>query len=84
MASSCAITFIGSGEPKEIVKSAECGYVVKPGDIDNIALSISRLINDKKHREIASQNARRFVVKNFNRKKIMARLMEDLKSNENS
>ena len=84
MASSCPIIFIGDGEPREIIHKANCGYSIYPREIDNISISISKMINDNKKRKVASENARKYVVENFNREKIMTNLLEDFKRNENN
>lgn len=84
MASSSPIIMIGSGEPKKIVESANCGYTIEPGQIDSIASCISNLVKDEKYRLLASNNARDYVVKKFNRKRIMKNLLKELIINENS
>tara|TARA_B100001250_G_C19538596_1_gene673659 strand:+ start:21 stop:755 length:735 start_codon:yes stop_codon:yes gene_type:complete len=84
MASSTPIIMIGAGEPKKIVESANCGYTIEPGQINSIASYISNLVKDEKYRELASNNARNYVVEKFNRKRIMKNLLGELIKNENS
>ena len=52
MASSCPIIFIGDGEPREIIHKANCGYSIYPPEIDNISISISKMINDNKKEKL--------------------------------
>ena len=47
MSSGLPIILISSGEPREIVTSANCGLIVDPGDIKSISDAIIKLTNDK-------------------------------------
>ena len=53
------------GAHKDIIKDGENGFLIKPGDIDNLAEKICFLLKDKELRERISQTNYIYVRNNF-------------------
>lgn len=83
MSSGLPIILISSGEPREIVTSANCGLIVDPGDIKSIRDAIIKLTTDKVLRTKMGNNGRKFVKKNFRRSVINKEFLEYIKNNDN-
>ena len=49
----------------EVIENGKTGYMVQPGDVEELAKIIERLISDKKSREAISENSYKLVTSNF-------------------
>jgi len=78
MASGKPVVLVAEGEAAEIVEDAQCGLVVKPGDIDGIVDSIRLLACNSHLREELGRNGRQEVMKKYNRRDIVDRFAEFL------
>ncbi len=70
MASGLPVVMVADGEPAQIVKDANCGIVVNPGDIGNIAAAMRKLATDSGLRKFYAQNGIAAVRKHYDRKTI--------------
>tara|TARA_B100002051_G_C16744951_1_gene646921 strand:- start:2749 stop:3933 length:1185 start_codon:yes stop_codon:yes gene_type:complete len=84
MASSTSILLIGEGECADIVKKANCGITVSPGDIYGIVNGIKEIIISEKDRMLFSSNARLQIEMQYNRKLLMQKLTRVLEKNVDS
>jgi len=69
------------GVVREVVRKAEAGISVKPGDPQALASAISELADDPSRRRAMGHNGRRYVEKHFDRPVVaaqLARLMENM------
>jgi glycosyltransferase involved in cell wall biosynthesis len=69
------------GVVREVVRKAEAGIPVKPGDPQALASAISELADDPSRRRAMGHNGRRYVEKHFDRPVVaaqLARLMENM------
>lgn len=76
MGSGLPLLVISEGEVSNIVKKAQAGIVCSPGKIDEIKNAGLSFINNKEMAKEMGERGRRFVVENFNRKKISADLKD--------
>ena len=53
----------------EIVKNGETGYMVKPGDIDELSEAVIKLWSDKDAYNSMSKNARKLMEDKFDKKR---------------
>jgi len=82
MASGKAIILVAESEAAEIVRNADCGLVISPGDVEALADSIRYLATSPFIRERMGENGRKIVIEKFDRKKIVAQFADFLKSFE--
>lgn len=70
MAAGKPIILIAESEAAKIVQDADCGIVIKPGDIDNLAKAISYLATNADARQRLGENGRRVVKEKYDLSKI--------------
>jgi glycosyltransferase involved in cell wall biosynthesis len=71
MASGKPVILIAEGEAAEIVRSANAGVVVQPGDIEGLAQAIVEMAADGKLRQRFGEAGRQAVTENFDRRNII-------------
>lgn len=59
----------------ELVQHGKTGYLISPGDVNELAQAIENLLNDEALRQSMGQAARRFAVEHFSWEKIHANLL---------
>jgi len=64
-----------SGDSEEVVKEAQGGLVVKPGDVNMLVKSIEKLYQDKNFYNYCIENSEKYIIDNYSRKSI-ARIFE--------
>ncbi|MEH7475553.1 glycosyltransferase family 4 protein [Priestia megaterium] len=64
-----------SGDSEEVVKEAQGGLVIKPGDVNELVKSIEKLYQDKKFYNYCIENSEKYIIDNYSRKSI-ARIFE--------
>jgi glycosyltransferase involved in cell wall biosynthesis len=75
MGASLPILLMAEGEAAEIVRTADAGLVVQPGDIKGMADSLTRLVNDKDLRDRLGRNGRHAAITRYNRAVIAEEFM---------
>jgi glycosyltransferase involved in cell wall biosynthesis len=78
MASGLPVVLIANGEPADILRSAQAGVVVEPGDIDGLADALRRLARSKAERDRLGSAGRVVAVERFDRKPLCDRFIEAL------
>jgi len=71
MASQKLVILIAEGEAAEIVKNANTGIVVKPGDIEGLVKAIEYLGNNPDGRAGMGRNGRKLIEISYNRQVII-------------
>jgi len=71
MASQKPVILIAEGEAAEIVKNADAGIVVKPGDIEGLVKAIECLADNPDFRLELGKNGRKLVESSYNRQVII-------------
>lgn len=71
MASGKPVILVAEGEAVEILKTAQAGVAIKPGDIDGLTRAITELAMNSELRTKFGNAGRRYVLRNFNRTKII-------------
>lgn len=72
MACGKPILLSASGESKDIVIKAECGYVSDAGDVNHLIENIKRIVKlDKKQIEKLGNNSRNYFENNFEKEKLL-------------
>jgi len=56
----------------EVVTNAENGFIIQPGDLQSLTLSLSKLLSDKSLRLKMSQNNRKKAIENYSVQKVIA------------
>jgi glycosyltransferase involved in cell wall biosynthesis len=70
MGSGLPIVMVAEGEGADILRRAKAGMVVHPGDVENLAIALRDLAQDRNKRLQLGTNGRRAVVAQFDRKAI--------------
>jgi glycosyltransferase involved in cell wall biosynthesis len=76
MASAKPVLLIAEGEAAGIVKEAECGLVIKPGDIDELIQGIEYIRTHLHQRIKFGQNGRKLVLLKYDRTSIIEQFAE--------
>lgn len=72
MACGKPILLSASGESKDIVIKAECGYVSDAGDVNHLIENIKKIVKlDKKQIEKLGNNSRNYFENNFEKEKLL-------------
>jgi glycosyltransferase involved in cell wall biosynthesis len=79
----CARPIVASdiGAVREITNNSGCALLVSPDKPDELAEGVKILIEDKKLRKEMGKRGRKYVVEHFDRRKITAKLMNELFDN---
>jgi len=64
---------------RDIIKENQCGILVEPGNVDEIAHAIEHLLKDKKKAEEMGRNGRKAVLKSYSWDKISGQIYESMK-----
>jgi len=72
MAQGLAVVGSAVGGIKTLIKDAQNGLLVPPGDAVSLAEAISRLLGDKPMREKLGASARKFIIDNFSKEKMVS------------
>ena len=80
MASGRPVILVAKGEPAQIVREADAGLVVEPGDTAGLADALRTLANDPALRERLGANGRRTAEREFNQPEIAARFVSFLQA----
>lgn len=83
MASGKAVILVAEIEAAEIVRNADCGIVVSPGDVATLADSIHYLAAHPDIRERLGANGRKIAIEKYDRTKIVEQFADFVKSYEN-
>lgn len=75
MASGRPVVLVAKGEPAAIVRDAEAGLVVEPGDTAGLAAALRTLAGDPVLRQTLGANGRRAAERLFNQTEIAARFV---------
>jgi len=76
MAAGKAIVASRSGQITDVIQDGENGRLVKPGEIDDLAKVIVRLLNNPDEREWIGKNARQQAVEQHSWERYIRRLEE--------
>ena len=76
------IVLIAASEAAQIVKQADCGLCVSPGDVDGIARAVTILAENADERTRLGDNGRTYVVQHFDRQAIIQQFYEFLNAQE--
>ena len=79
LASAKPLIFVGGGEPADLVRQANAGIVVPPGDSRSIADAVLQLANNQELARTYGQNGRRFVEQNLQWSHLVAKWLQDLR-----
>jgi len=63
----------------EIVKNGETGYMVKPGDVDELSEAVIKLWSDKDAYNFMAKNARKLMENNFDKKRQFGKFLDYFK-----
>jgi glycosyltransferase involved in cell wall biosynthesis len=81
MAAKKPILAMMSGEGKDIIEEANCGFVAESGEPKRISSLVHKLISMKgKELKLLGENGYQFYLANFNKSKLISKLEEWLKS----
>jgi glycosyltransferase involved in cell wall biosynthesis len=78
MASGLPIVLVATGEPADILISAQAGVAVEPGDIDGLAEALRRLSRSKEKRASLGAAGRVAAVERFDRRPLYDQFIEVL------
>jgi len=78
MASGLPVVLVATGEPADILASAQAGVAVEPGDIDGLAEALRRLSHSKEKRVRLGAAGRVAAVEGFDRRPFCDQFMEVL------
>src|SRR5438034_4069535 len=78
MASGLPVVLVATGEPADILASAQAGVAVEPGDIDGLAEALRRLSNSKEKRVRLGAAGRVAAVERFDRRPLSDQFIEAL------
>jgi glycosyltransferase involved in cell wall biosynthesis len=81
MASEKPVILAASGEAAEIVRSADAGVVVAPGDVEGFARAVVELAKNPARARALGENGRRAAVAKYDRRQIAEKFMSYLEAN---
>ena len=68
-----------SGEANKLIKSSNCGYASNGGDFKKLVKNVEKFIRlTQKQRKILGLNGKKYVLQNFNKKKIINNLINNI------
>lgn len=80
MASARPVVVAIDGIARKLVEDAECGMFVEPENSEQLAETLKTLQADPELRARMSENGRRYVTENFDRRRIAARYLETIET----
>ncbi|WYK02025.1 hypothetical protein A5821_003162 [Enterococcus sp. 7F3_DIV0205] len=63
------------GSISSVISDSKNGLLVKPGDVEELALVIEKLLNDQKKWQRYSENSRNTIIRNFDEQKLFTQLV---------
>ena len=78
MASGLPVVLVADGEPAEILRSANAGIAINPGDVEGLAEALRHLADSEDEREQLGASARAAAVERFDRRPILDGFIDEL------
>jgi glycosyltransferase involved in cell wall biosynthesis len=83
-AAGCAVVATDVGGTNEIILDGSTGYLVKPGDQQELTEKVNFLLENKSMRDTLGKNAKAYVIDNFSWDQIMGQWMTEINHLERS